>query len=414
MQRRTFLKACAAVGLSLSSTTLLTREAQAAYEGYVYIFVNARGGWCATSIMDPKGNVNGIDSYDTGSIGTVAGSPITYAPMPGMQQFFDTNARRMLVLNGIDYETNGHESGQRGAFTGKIQEGNPALPALIAAKVGPALPLAFITNGGQDNTEGIIAATRASNVDIIPKIAYSNRLNPDNEAGFHSPSALAKIRAASDERLLLLKNRSKLSKMRNNIGMLATSRLGEAELKDVLQYIPDNPGNGIDGQASVALAAFRAGLGVSATVQMGGFDTHNDHDNRAGQRNQMLVEGIDAIWTQAEQLGVSDKLVMVVGSDFSRTPRYNGNNGKDHWPIGSMMIITEPGKGIPVNKVIGGTDEGTRPMMINPQTLAFDEAGVRLKLPHIHGALRKFAGINKDAFSLQFPLDENALPILDQ
>ncbi len=414
MHRRTFLKACAAVGLSFSSTTLLTREVQAAYEGYVYIFVNARGGWCATSIMDPKGDVEGIDSYATDSIGTVAGSPLLYAPMPGMKEYFDKHARHMLVLNGIDYETNGHESGQRGAFTGKIQAGNPALPALIAAKTGPALPLAFITNGGQDNTEGIIAATRASNVDIIPKIAYSNRLDPDNEAGFHSASALEKIRAASDERLLLLKSRAKLSKMRNNIGMLATSRLGEAELKDVLQYIPDDPGNGIDGQASVALAAFRAGLGVSATVQMGGFDTHSNHDARAGTQNQILVEGIDAIWTQAEQLGVADKLVMIVGSDFSRTPRYNATNGKDHWPIGSMMILTEPGKGIPVNKVIGGTDEGTRPLTINPKTLALDQAGVRLKLPHIHGALREFAGIKKDSFSLQFPLDENALPILDE
>ena len=414
MQRRTFLKACAAVGLSLSTTTLVSRDAEAAYEGNVYIFVNARGGWCATSIMDPKGNVEGVDAYATDTIGMIAGSPIQYAPMPGMQAFFETHARRMLVFNGIDYETNGHETGQRVAFTGKIQAGNPALPALIAAKTGPALPLAFITNGGQDNTEGIIAATRADNVDIIPKIAYSNRLEPGNEQGFHSASVMEKIRKAADERLVLLKNRSKLSKVRNNIGMLETSRLGESELKDVIQYLDNNAGNGIAGQANVALAAFSAGLGVSATVQMGGFDTHGDHDNRAGANNQRLVEGISAIWTQAEQLGVADKLIMVVGSDFSRTPGYNGTNGKDHWPIGSMMILTEPGKGIPVNQVIGATDGRTRPMTINPQTLALDENGVRLKLAHIHGALREFAGIKRDSFSLQFPLDENALPILNQ
>ena len=47
-------------------------------------------------------------------------------------------------------------------------------------------------------------------------------------------------------------------------------------------------------------------------------------------------------------------VVVVVASDFGRT-RYNGDGGKDHWPITSMMMM---GAGISGGRVIGQTDRG--------------------------------------------------------
>ena len=36
---------------------------------------------------------------------------------------------------------------------------------------------------------------------------------------------------------------------------------------------------------------------------------------------------------------MDDQIVVVVGSEFARTPGYNGGNGKDHWPITSMIVM---------------------------------------------------------------------------
>jgi uncharacterized protein (DUF1501 family) len=46
---------------------------------------------------------------------------------------------------------------------------------------------------------------------------------------------------------------------------------------------------------------------------------------------------------------------VIAQSEMGRTPTYNSGNGKDHWPIGSIMFL---GCGIRGNRVIGATDEG--------------------------------------------------------
>ncbi len=413
MHRRTFLKAAAAAGLSVAAPVALTpREARAQagglHEGPYYFFIHARGGWDPTSLMDPKGDAEGMNRYPTDGI--LQSGNIRYAPLEFQQEFFEKHFDKTLIINGIDMSTNGHEQGTRYTFSGRLNEGHPSLAAMIAAKSGPALPMAYITNGGYDVTNGIIAPTRAENVDTIPRIAYSNKIRPDQDAQFHSDYAMERIRAASDERLAADQQKVALPHVRSAMAALHTARLGEAELKDVLQYLPqDMNGNGLQDQAAVALAAFRAGLGVSVNMQRGGFDTHSNHDNNHIPRLADILRAVDYIWENAETMGIADKIVVVVGSDFGRTPRYNNNNGKDHWSVNSMMLM---GAGIPGNKVIGASDEGHRPLMVNPQSLALDENGVRLRPEHVHHSLRKLAGFERDSLSLQFPLDmQETLPL---
>jgi uncharacterized protein (DUF1501 family) len=404
MRRRTFLKAAAAAGLAITAPIALNpREAQAqnlgGFAGPYWMFIGCDGGWDPTSLIDPKGNVNGVNKYDTAAIET-AGN-ISYAPVEFQNEFFQKHYEKICVFNGIDMSTNGHDQGRRYTFSGQLNEGHPSLAALVAAKNGPALPMGFITNGSYDFTAGLIAPTRAENVDIIPRLAFSNRPNPGNEATFHSEYAMDRIRTAADERLAAQQQKVALPKIRNAMGVLHTARLGESELKEVLQYLPTGGGNGLEDQAAVALAAFRAGLGVSVQMRTGGFDTHGNHDQNHIPRLADVLRAVDFIWTQAETMGLADKIIVVVGSDFGRTPGYNGGDGKDHWSVNSMFAM---GAGIPGNRVIGASDEGHRPMTINPTTLALDENGVRLRPEHVHAALRKLAGIGGDSFSLQFPL----------
>ncbi|MBT8147719.1 MAG: DUF1501 domain-containing protein [Gammaproteobacteria bacterium] len=74
------------------------------------------------------------------------------------------------------------------------------------------------------------------------------------------------------------------------------------------------------------------------------------------------VVGIDHLWDQTEQQGLQDKVTVVVGSDFGRTPFYNSARGKDHWNVTSMMAM---GAGVRGNRVAGATDAHVDALAVN-------------------------------------------------
>jgi uncharacterized protein (DUF1501 family) len=96
-------------------------------------------------------------------------------------------------------------------------------------------------------------------------------------------------------------------------------------------------------------------------------------------------------------------VVVVVGSDFGRTPSYNAGNGKDHWSITSMLAF---GKGIPGDRVVGATDEHFDPKTVDPKTLAPSDGGVRITPGHVQKALRRLAGIEASPVVAPFPVPE--------
>lgn len=414
MQRRDFLKAAGFAGLSLVSP-LAARTARAEpYEGRFWIFVNAGGGWDPTSLCDPKGATSEDDPdpmnhYLRDQIGQ-AGN-ISYAPAPGNQEFFDKYYQRLTIINGLDTATNGHDSGSRHIWSGRLAEGYPSLAALLAGSLAPTKPLAFISNGGYDLTQGLVAPTRTGSTGALGRIAYPNRPDPgDGERSYHLDSTMERIQLAQQERLAAKRERMGLPNRRASMNQLFLATQGKNEIRRLTEFLPDLDGsnNPLLRQAQLAIAAYRAGVSVSANLNIGGFDTHGDHDNRSFPRMQMLLQGVDFIMEEAARQGVGDKVMVAVGSDFGRTPGYNGDNGKDHWSITSMMFI---GAGIPGNRVIGSTDDGHVPIPVNPTTLASDPNGIRIEPKHVHGALRRLAGVDGSDAARLYPIGEEPLAL---
>jgi uncharacterized protein (DUF1501 family) len=113
---------------------------------------------------------------------------------------------------------------------------------------------------------------------------------------------------------------------------------------------------------------------------------------------------------EADAYGLSNNLVVVVASDFGRTPRYNAGGGKDHWPITSAMVI---GPNIPGNTVVGASDAGHHALAINYQDLSQDSVnGLDLKPQHLQHALRRYLGIDNHPIVQEYPIYGDALPLL--
>ena len=155
MDRRQFLSLASLAGLAVASTDAFGRPGtlgngktpiSEAYKGPLYIMVNAGGGWDPTSLCDPKGAASMEDpdamnrSYLTKDIG-VTPSGIRYAPLGSMdnpnyfRDFFEKHDKQLLVLNGVDMATNGHDTGNRHTWSGRLAEGYPETEVIAAAIV---------------------------------------------------------------------------------------------------------------------------------------------------------------------------------------------------------------------------------------------------------------------------------------
>lgn len=417
LDRRDFLKLSSICGLSVAAPMTFFTKAHAqesvTYDGNFFVMIHAGGGWDPTSLCDPKGMMaedeeNPMNaSYMNADI-AMAGN-ISYAPVANHQAFFDKYYQELLIINGMDTSTNGHDSGRRNVWSGKLSEGHPSFAALVAASKNRVAPMSFLSNGGYDFTAGLVAPTRSGNTGALSRIAFPNRPNPDDEARrFHTDDTMARISATQKERLQAMMDAESLPRKKASMNTLFAARVGENEVQRLTEFLPetlDNSGNPLLRQAQLAIASYRAGLSVAVNMTRGGFDTHGNHDQNHIPRMSDILAGIDFVMEEAERQGVRDKIVLGVGSDFGRTPRYNGTNGKDHWSISSMMFM---GAGITGNRVVGGTTHEHVPYKIDPATLATLEvegAGERITPEHVHRDLRRLAGIHDHEYAIRHPLN---------
>lgn len=386
------------------------------YRGKLFVFVQADGGWDPTSFCDPKTNPPGepvINRWAQSDEIRQAGN-IRYAPFGKNEAFFTKYHRRMLVINGVDAQTNSHSAGIVHNWSGRISEGYPTTSALLAAQYGLGLSMPYLSFGGFSNTAGVATFTRLDNPGQIRTIATPEANPPWEPYLIQSDwEDLQLFRAATLDRLAAAPNLLPRSARNRRLYASALTKDATEGLRAYAAMIPDRDQlqerEGYDRyysllkrQAQLAVLAFKAGVAVSADLYLGGFDTHANHDPDHNWLLGNLTDSVDFLWDYAETHGVADRMIVVMGSDFGRTNKYNSNEGKDHWPIGSFIVM-EKNQGW-TNRVIGETDELHFASRVNPSTLKRDDSNGTLIHPrHVHKALRRYLRIETSAESRKFP-----------
>jgi hypothetical protein len=417
MKRRNFLKLCGMSGLgfaapvSFSSIVRAKEERDSAgYAGPYYIVFNASGGWDTTYLMDPKG-VDGINRlYERGDIVTVGNhklAPTAKHIEKGMsnEDFFAKYGRELRVLNGIDFSVNNHTPCARYMATGKLDStAYPTFPALVSACHGPDAPLAFLTFGNYSATANLVPMSRVPYLPSLSLLAKADSVQGNEQFPYHDAFAADRIERALQEQFEARVSQPRLPRVERSQSMLYAAQVNSKALQRVVPYIPKEMSKERLGQqADIALAAFKAGVCISANLSIGQFDSHNNNDADQMKLIPEYLAGIDEILRRAEDLQIREKLVVIIQSEMGRTPTYNNGNGKDHWSVGSIMFL---GAGIAGNRVIGATDDKQLLLPLNPQTLQTDaENGIRVRPEHVHLALRELAGIQDHSLSQRFPLN---------
>jgi len=420
MTRRTFLKHCAAAGLgfatAIGSRELVGAEATddaAPDDGLHYVVFNASGGWDTTYLMDPKG-IDGINRL-YGQDEILTHGDHRYAPSAkqiseGMsnEDFFTRYGADLLVMHGIDLSVNNHTPCSRYMATGKLDSvAYPTFPALVAACRGAQSPLAFLTFGNYSATGNLVPMSRVPYLQSLNLLAKADFVQGNERAPYHEPFISDRIEEALQRQFEMRVKPAMLPRIERSESMLFAAQSNSKTLNRIVPFIPKEVARKrLHQQCDIALAAFKAGVCVSANLSIGQFDSHSNNDTDQMKLIPEFLAGIDYLFTKSEDLQIREKLVVVIQSEMGRTPTYNSGNGKDHWSINSIMFL---GAGITGNRVLGATDEKQLLVPIAPQTMALDaRQGIRARPEHIHQALRELAGIADHEYCQRFPLGVKA------
>lgn len=416
MNRREFIRKAAGAGAAARFRLQLARGADS--RGKLFVFVQAAGGWDPTSFCDPKANTPGelpINHWAEQAEIRRSGN-IAYAPWASNEAFFEKYYRRMLVVNGVDAQTDSHDAGVIHNWSGRIAEGYPTTTALLAAHYGAGLPMPYLSFGGYSNPAGLAVYTRLDDAQAIRGIvapeagAYADG---DPYIKAEDLQALRAFREAGAARLAAAPNLLPRAAAGRGAYLAAVSPEAAEGLREFAATMPPEDRlerveefgeftSALRRQAQLAVLAFKSGAAIGADLFLDGFDTHENHDRDHVRLLANLTESVDFLWDYAEIHGLADRLVVVMGSDFGRTNFYNDNRGKDHWPIGSFIVMEKNQSW--TNRVVGETDDLHFARRIDPVTLRRDDAnGILLQPKHVHKALRRYLGVADSPGSLQFP-----------
>jgi hypothetical protein len=90
------------------------------------------------------------------------------------------------------------------------------------------------------------------------------------------------------------------------------------------------------------------------TLTYGGWDMHNNITQSMRGQMPAFDQAFSALITDLERTGLLDETLIMVSSEFGRTPKINQNAGRDHWP--KVFSVVLAGGGIKKGSIFGSSN----------------------------------------------------------
>jgi hypothetical protein len=361
LSRRTFLRSVAAgaAGLGIvgfkDAMTLHAEELRK--RGLACILMFMRGGPSQFETFDPRPGTS--IGGPTKAIDTVVSGIQIAENWPNV-------AKAMKEIALVRSMTNREGEHQRATYqlhTGYVPAGglkHPAFGALVAAELGPKdfdLPH-FVSIGSRFTTIG----SSFLGMRYAPFVVGNPSQMPGN---VELPRGVGDKRFG--RRVDLLKDLeedfaqaggAKLVEDHRHLYASASQIVLSPRLKafDVSQEkaaLRDKYGRTPFGQGCL-LARRLVEAGVTfIEIDSNGWDTHQDNFNRTKSLSANVDPGFAALVTDLKERGLLEKTLVIWMGEFGRTPRINGNTGRDHFPRAFNIALA--GAGIKGGQVLGST-----------------------------------------------------------
>jgi uncharacterized protein (DUF1501 family) len=272
----------------------------------------------------------------------------------------------MSVVRSMSTREADHGRGRYYMHTGYVPNPNvehPSYGAVVAHEMAPKVPdleiPPFVAVGGGSVGPGFLGMTYA------PFVVNSNGQVRNLEMGVGQDRLMDRMQAlAALERGFIGDNRggsaSDHAKVLDKTLALLTSKQMEAfKVAKEPQEIRD--AYGTSGFARGCLMARRlVEVGVPfVEVDLGGWDMHNGVFTSLETKLPELDKAMSALYQDLESKGLLESTAIIWMGEFGRTPRINGNTGRDHWA--RSWATTVGGAGFKGGVAVGETNsDGTR------------------------------------------------------
>ncbi|MFY9254070.1 MAG: DUF1501 domain-containing protein [Fuerstiella sp.] len=369
VSRRRFLESMAKTAFGVSilpvAESLFGTAAQAASplaqskkaEHVIYLFMN--GAMSHIDTFDPKpGEESG---GETKAIQTSVPGIKIGEHLPMLASKMD----QLAVIRSMTTETGAHEQGQYLMRTSYKMIGTIRHPFMgswlthFEGKKNKDLPGSVIIGGGSRHPgQGYLSATVAPAPVGNPATGLQNtkppkyldektfdkrrRLISQFESGFMKKYSNTDVKAYSEY-------------YSEAVRLLKSPDLEAFDISKEDASMKERYGNNRVGQGCL-LARRLVEKGVRfIEIEHGGWDNHNDIYDSFSSRAGQLDTAIATLMDDLKERGLLSKTMIVLGTEFGRTPKINQNAGRDHHPGAFSAMLT--GAGIKGGQIIGKTDK---------------------------------------------------------
>jgi hypothetical protein len=370
------------------------------------IIVLAFGGWDTAYAVDPKPPGGGVD-VPAGTIVTHGGIDVLEdATRPSIGGFFTKYASISAIVRGIRLPGISHRACMQQILTGQRNETSPDAAAIVAQHNSPELPIPYLVLGdyafagpyaasmgrvgARNQLVGVLDPRAEYALDDRPPLTFTpNRADED---------AIRAYTLARSDRERATKGATGYNKAR--IDDFVTSldrgdRLRDPTIRDALGV----RGTQLDLDHQRGLAVQAIATGLSRTIMLSSqryWDTHEKNIDQSDSHEFLfdnLTKLVDDLANTQVSAGTTmlDQTVVAVISEMGRTPKLNGANGKDHWPVTSAMVI---GGGVKGNRVYGGTSATGEAQLCDFATGDVSPSGRTIEPRHFVAGLVSLCGVD--------------------
>jgi hypothetical protein len=408
MDRRSFLES----GISLSATFALSRLfsgtsafAQTGSEDFPVqrklVWIHMGGGWDILETVDPKqASTSKLDMvYDYGLAQQLSGASQDVR----LGRWWPNTARHgsdLILVRGLAMGTTSHDAGSVYADTGVLSNsGNvnaASIPTIVASQSGATIPLIQLSGGDNPRLDrGLlkpVSVVRANDLSVYQNLFPQNQKATDASSRIleYSRRSLLRFQSSvgSNDRAAAVE--AARSKIQGQIDAGVGSKL-QLDTTDRAPFLASlgtdaasSPARNSVDSFALAVKLLKNDLVTCINMGVGGFDTHTQQD-----RNLMpILTGFDALFAtflaQLKANNLLSKTLVVLYSDFGRTPKVNRSSGRDHWPIGGALVA---GGGLAGGRAVGATDENLLALNVDPSTGLISSSGVQLSPVHLGGSI---------------------------
>jgi uncharacterized protein (DUF1501 family) len=285
-------------------------------------------------------------------------------------------AHRFALLRGMTSKEGNHQRAQYYVHTGYAPNPtveHPSLGSWVSSRLGEAnaeLP-AFVSLGGPSLGPGFLGVQHGpfvmqkagglpGNVGLAPGV--------DDQRFARRKSALDMMEARFAAETHDPKVDGRRAVYDKAVKMMGSSRLKTFDIASEPTAVLNAYGDTDFGRACLLARRLVEQGGVKLVeVVLDGWDTHKDIGTRVKNLSTTLDAGLSTLIKELDERKLLDSTLVMCMGEFGRTPRINGDDGRDHYPQAWSALLA--GGGLKRGIVHGETDDQGAKVVKNPVTV---------------------------------------------